>query len=96
MRIFVRVVEAGSFTAAGNGMDITPGQVSRAVSDLEGHLRTRLLNRTRRRIALTEAGERYYEHCMQILALIEAAEAEAGGAHARPFGKLTFTSRCSF
>ena len=38
--------QAGSFTAAGNGMDITPGQVSRAVSELEGHLRTRLLNRT--------------------------------------------------
>ncbi|MFM0306054.1 LysR family transcriptional regulator, partial [Paraburkholderia sediminicola] len=52
MRVFVRVVETGSFTAAANGMDTTPGKTSRAVSDLEAHLRTRLLNRTTRRIAL--------------------------------------------
>jgi DNA-binding transcriptional LysR family regulator len=96
MRIFVRVVEAGSFTAAANGMDLTPGHVSRAVSELEGHLRTRLLNRTTRRIALTEAGEGYYENCMQILALIEEAEAEAGDAHARPFGKLRVRTPVGF
>jgi DNA-binding transcriptional LysR family regulator len=96
MRIFVRVVEAGSFTTAANRMDATPGQTSRAVSDLETHLRTRLLNRTTRRIALTEAGERYYEHCMQILADIEVAEAEAGNAHARPFGKLKVRSPVGF
>jgi DNA-binding transcriptional LysR family regulator len=96
MRIFVRVVEAGSFTTAANGMDLTPGQVSRAVSELEGHLRTRLLNRTTRRIALTEAGDGYYEHCMQILALIEEAEAEAGDAHARPFGKLRVRTPVGF
>ncbi len=74
MRVFVRIVEARSFTAAANSMDATPGQTSRSVSDLEAHLRTRLLNRTTRRIALTEAGERYYDHCVQILALIEQAE----------------------
>jgi DNA-binding transcriptional LysR family regulator len=96
MRIFARVVEAGSFTAVANGMDSTPGQVSRAVSDLEEHLRTRLLNRTTRRIARTEAGERYYEHCMQILALIEEAEAEAGDAHGRPFGKLRVRTPVGF
>jgi DNA-binding transcriptional LysR family regulator len=96
MRVFVRVVEAGSFTGAANGMDTTPGQASRAVSDLEAHLRTRLLNRTTRRIALTEAGERYYDHCMQILPLIEQAEAEACDAHARPFGKLRVRSPVGF
>jgi DNA-binding transcriptional LysR family regulator len=96
MRIFLRVVEAGSFTAAANAIDITPGQVSRAVSDLEGHIRSRLLNRTTRRIALTEAGERYYGHCMQILALVEEAEAEAGEAHGRPFGKLRVRTPVGF
>ncbi|SFU26471.1 LysR family transcriptional regulator [Paraburkholderia aspalathi] len=96
MRVFVRVVETGSFMAAANGMDTTPGKTSRAVSDLEAHLRTRLLNRTTRRIALTEAGERYYDHCMQILALIEQAEAEAGDAHARPFGKLRVRTPVGF
>jgi DNA-binding transcriptional LysR family regulator len=92
----VRIVEAGGFTAAANSMDATPGVASRAVSDLEAHLRTRLLNRTTRRIALTEAGERYYDHCMQILALIEQAEAEAGDAHARPFGKLRVRTPVGF
>jgi hypothetical protein len=96
MRVFVRVVKAGSFTAAANGMDATTGQASRAVSDLEAHLRTRLLSRTTRRIALTEAGERYYDHCMQILALIEQAEAEAADAHARPFGKLRIRTPVAF
>ncbi|MFP3624267.1 LysR family transcriptional regulator, partial [Burkholderia sp. SIMBA_051] len=57
MRVFVRVVDAGSFTAAAQQMHSTTACASRAVSDLEAHLRTRLLNRTTRRIALTEAGE---------------------------------------
>lgn len=56
MRVFVRVVEAGSFTGAAQHLNTTTAYASRAVSDLEAHLRTRLLNRTTRRIALTEAG----------------------------------------
>ncbi len=88
MRVFVRVVEAGSFTAAAQQLNSTTAYTSRAVSDLESHLRTRLLNRTTRRIALTEAGERYLQRCEQILAYVDQAEAEAGDAHARPSGKL--------
>ncbi|MEK7968508.1 LysR family transcriptional regulator, partial [Burkholderia contaminans] len=88
MRVFVRVVDAGSFTAAVQQMNSTTAYASRAVSDLEAHLRTRLLNRTTRRIALTEAGERYLQRCEQILAYVDQAEAEAGDAHARPSGKL--------
>ncbi len=88
MRVFVRVVDAGSFTAAAQQMNSTTAYASRAVSDLEAHLRTRLLNRTTRRIALTEAGERYLQRCEQILAYVDQAEAEAGDAHARPSGKL--------
>jgi DNA-binding transcriptional LysR family regulator len=88
MRLFVRVVEAGSFTAAAQLAGTTTAQVSRAVSDLESHLRTRLLNRTTRRLAMTDAGERYMHRCEQILAYVEEAEAEAGDAHANPSGKL--------
>jgi DNA-binding transcriptional LysR family regulator len=88
MRVFVRVVEAGSFTGAAQHLNTTTAYASRAVSDLEAHLRTRLLNRTTRRIALTEAGERYLQRCEQILAYVDQAEAEASDAHARPSGKL--------
>lgn len=88
MRAFVRVVESGSFTAAAQHLNTTTAYASRAVSDLEAHLHTRLLNRTTRRIALTEAGERYLQRCQQILAYVEEAEAEASDAHARPSGKL--------
>jgi DNA-binding transcriptional LysR family regulator len=88
MRVFSRVVEAGSFTAAAHQLNTTTAYASRAVSDLEAHLRTRLLNRTTRRIALTEAGERYLQRCEQILAYVDQAEAEAGDAHAKPSGKL--------
>ncbi|HEY1998317.1 LysR family transcriptional regulator [Paraburkholderia sp.] len=88
MRVLVRVVEAGSFTAAAQRLNTTTAYASRAVSDLEAHLRTRLLNRTTRRIALTEAGERYLQRCEEILAYVDQAEAEASDAHARPSGKL--------
>lgn len=82
MRVFVRVVEAGSFTAAAQHLNTTTAYASRAVSDLKAHLRTRLLNRTTRRIALREAGERYLQRCKQILAYVGQAEAEASDAHA--------------
>ncbi|WP_322029644.1 LysR family transcriptional regulator [Paraburkholderia sp. J76] len=96
MRVFVRVVEAGSFTGAAQYLNTTTAYASRAVSDLEAHLRTRLLNRTTRRIALTEAGERYLQRCEQILAYVDQAEAEAGDAHARPAGKLKVHAMTSF
>ncbi|MFU6938866.1 LysR family transcriptional regulator [Pseudomonas aeruginosa] len=88
MRAFVSVAETGSFTAAAQRLDLTTAYVSRAVAKLEAHLQTRLLHRTTRRIALTEAGQRYLMRAQQILAYIEEAEAEAGDAHARPSGTL--------
>jgi DNA-binding transcriptional LysR family regulator len=88
MRVLVRVVEAGSFTQAAQQLNTTTAYASRAVSDLEAHLRTRLLNRTTRRIALTDAGERYLRRCEEILAYVEEAEAEAGNAIAHPSGTL--------
>jgi DNA-binding transcriptional LysR family regulator len=88
MRAFSCVAQAGSFTAAAVQLDTTTANVSRAVSNLEAHLQTRLLNRTTRRIALTEAGKRYLLRCEQILGYVEEAEAEASDAHARPAGQL--------
>lgn len=88
MRVFMRVVESGSFTAAAQQMATTTAHVSRSISDLETHLRTRLLNRTTRRLAMTEAGERYLQRCEQIVAYVDEAEAEARHAQARPAGTL--------
>jgi DNA-binding transcriptional LysR family regulator len=96
MRFFLRVAEAGSFTAAAQQMGTTTAQASRAVSDLESHLRTRLLQRTTRRVALTEAGSRYVNRCEQILACVDEAEAEAGNALAHPAGKLKIHAMNSF
>lgn len=88
MKIFVEVAESGSFTAASHQLGTTTGFVSRSVSELESHLRTRLLNRTTRRIALTEAGERYLQRCYAIMASVVEAEAEAAEAQATPVGIL--------
>lgn len=95
MRVFVRVVEAGSFTGAAQSLNSTTGAMSRAVSELEAHLRTRLLNRSTRRLALTTAGERYLKRCQQILADVGTAEEEASCAHERPTGALRMHSFAS-
>jgi DNA-binding transcriptional LysR family regulator len=96
MKIFARVAEVGGFTTAAARLNTTAGQVSRAISELERHLRTRLLNRTTRRVVLTEAGERYLHRCYQILATLEEAEAEASNAHVLPCGRLRVHATASF
>lgn len=88
MRAFVRVADAGSFTAAALQSDTSTAQVSRLVSELEKHLQARLLHRTTRRLALTEAGERFLEQSREILKQVELAQVEAGGAHLLPRGRL--------
>jgi len=88
MRAFVAVADTGSFTNAAVQLDTTTANLSRAVSNLEEHLQTRLLHRTTRRVALTEAGKRYRLRCAEILAAVADAELEAGGANARPCGTL--------
>ncbi|WP_343654326.1 LysR family transcriptional regulator [Paraburkholderia caribensis] len=88
MRVFVRVAGCGQITAAANTLNTSPGSVSRAIADLEGRLHTRLLNRSTRKIALTQAGEIYLARCKQILSDIERAEEEAGDAQRRPRGKV--------
>jgi len=88
MRIFARVAETGSFSIAGELMNCSTGSVSRAVSTLEDQLQARLLQRTTRKVSLTEPGERYYRKCRKILADLDEAEAEAGVAHTHARGTL--------
>ena len=88
MKAFVAVAGTGSFTKAAHQLSATPPAISRLITELECHLRTRILNRTTRRVALTEAGQRYLERCREILALVATAEAEASDALAVPAGTL--------
>ncbi|MEM5317126.1 LysR substrate-binding domain-containing protein [Paraburkholderia sp. JHI869] len=77
LRTFLRVADAGSITAAANILDCGVTYVSRMVSQLENDLHVQLFDRTARRIRLTDAGERYYQRCVQILADLAYADAEA-------------------
>ena len=88
MRFFTAVAQSGSFTAAAQLLDTTTTNVSKAVSSLEARLHTRLINRTTRRLALTEAGIRYLQRCEKILEEIREAEEEAGIAQVDPKGRL--------
>lgn len=96
MRVFAAVVETESFTAAGARLDLSKAVVSKYVGHLEDHLGTRLLNRTTRRLSLTESGSAYYERCLQILADVEEAEQAAGQLTAMPRGTLRATMPVSF
>jgi DNA-binding transcriptional LysR family regulator len=88
LRVFYSVIGEGSFAGAARALDMAPAGVTRCVSELEEHLGARLLNRTTRRIALTEIGEAYLESAKQILEKLDDADALAGAATAQPQGKL--------
>lgn len=96
MRIFMKVAAEGGFAAAARKLNLTTSVTSRAVSSLEDHLGSRLLHRTTRNMALTEAGERYLHRCRQILASLDEAEAEAGSARQHPSGCLRVHALSSF
>lgn len=95
MKIFVAVAESGSFTAAAQRVDVSTAYVSRCIAELETHLRTRLLNRTTRRIALTEVGTAYLNRCHEVFGLIAEAEVEASEAHEMPAGTLRIHAMAS-
>ncbi len=96
MKVFAKVVEAGSFVAAARQLHMSPPAVTRVVAGLEEAIGTRLLTRTTRSVKLTEAGSRYVEDCRRILNEIDEAEAHAAGAHATPSGTLTITASVLF
>jgi DNA-binding transcriptional LysR family regulator len=96
MRSFVRVVDEGSFAAAARALDAAPAAITRLVADLEAHLGTRLLHRSTRRLALTEAGEQYLLRTRQILADIDEAEALAGRSAVETSGRVRVLVSPSF
>ena len=93
---FARVVEAGSFARAAERLGVSVSAVSRQVAELEAHLGVRLLNRTTRRLSLTESGQAFYERCVQLLADLEEAEVAVTSASVVPRGTLQLTSSATF
>src|SRR5664279_1529882 len=96
MSILVKAVENGSLSAAARAIGCPLATVSRKVSDLEAHLKTRLLNRTGRKLTLTDAGRTYVAACKQILEDVTEAERGATGEYNAPKGNLTITAPIVF
>lgn len=80
IKVFVRVIDEGSFAGAARALDLAPAVVTRLVAELEEHLGARLLNRTTRRLSLTEIGDAYLERARRILADVDEAAALAASA----------------
>ncbi|MET0409939.1 MAG: LysR family transcriptional regulator [Polyangiaceae bacterium] len=96
MRTFAAIADAGSLTAAARALGGSLPAVVRLLAALEAELGTRLLQRTTRRIALTEAGRRYLERCRQVATLIDEAEAEVRSEQTEPRGRLVVTAPVLF
>ena len=96
MRVFTKVVEQASFARAANAMELSNAVVTRHVADLEAHLGTRLLNRTTRKLSLTETGIAYLERVKQILQDIDDADAIASSLAKSPSGTLRMYAQLGF
>jgi len=96
MRIFVRVVEAGSLSGAARALNLSLAVVSRKLARIEERLGVRLLNRTTRALSLTEEGQRFHVRCVRILADIEEAELEASSGQRTASGLLRVTTTVAF
>lgn len=88
MKVFARVVEAGSFVKAAESLHLSVANVSRIVQALEAHLGARLLNRTTRSVSISDDGEMYYHRCLRVLAEVDDMETELSHAKLNPKGKL--------
>jgi len=96
MRVFTTVVDTGSFANAADKLDLSRGMTSRYMAQVEAHLGVRLLNRTTRRLSLTEAGNDYYQRATQVLALVEDAERAATQETVEPRGTLRINTSVAF
>jgi DNA-binding transcriptional LysR family regulator len=85
---FVKIAEAGGFAAAARKLGVSPSTVTTQIQDLEDRLGVRLLNRSTRKVSLTEIGRSYYERCMHILADMDEADSAVHAMHAKPNGVL--------
>ena len=90
------MVELGSFARAAERLSVSTSAVSRQVAELEAHLDARLLNRTTRRLSLTEAGQAFYERSVQLLAELDEAESVVRTATVVPKGRLRLTCGITF
>lgn len=91
IKVFLQVVESGSFVAAADRLDVSTAMVSKHVMNVEQRLGVRLLNRNSRTLSLTEAGRIYFERCKVILDDLEEAELELGSLGSLPRGTLRIT-----
>lgn len=91
IKVFLQVVESGSFVAAADRLDVSTAMVSKHVMNVEQRLGVRLLNRNSRTLSLTEPGRIYFERCKVILDDLEEAELELGSLGSTPRGTLRIT-----
>lgn len=96
MKMFVRVVETGSFSAVAREMNSTQPTVSKNIAELESWLGARLLNRSTRSLRLTETGTDYYERCVSILTDVEEAEQLVGNLQTQPRGMVRISAMVAF
>lgn len=96
MQLFTRVVDAGSFTAGAEQMGISRALASKLIQNLEDSLGVRLLNRTTRRISLTDPGKNYYQRVSEVLYHLAEAEAEAAELQVEPRGRMRVSAPISF
>lgn len=96
MRVFRRVIELGSFTAAAEDLNFTPATISKHIAFLEEQLSTRLIQRTTRRMHLSDSGEQYYERVCHLLDDLEETEYQVKGLDIKPKGRLRISVPMSF
>ncbi len=96
MELFVRVVKAGGLASAGRQIGLSPASMTARINALELHYNTRLLNRTTRKISLTDAGQRFYEACLRVLAEVESAESLLQNDNKTLSGRLRVTAPSDF
>ncbi|GAB2900898.1 LysR family transcriptional regulator [Uliginosibacterium flavum] len=96
MLIFAQVVKEKSFTGAATKLNVSKSRISKSVSRLESMLGVRLLQRSTRRLSLTEVGEAYFEHCDRILDELSLAEDTINRLHLEPRGTLKISSSVAF
>ncbi|WP_394846527.1 LysR family transcriptional regulator [Pendulispora brunnea] len=95
IRVFARVVEAGTFTKAAQSLQMPKATVTKLIQSLEAHLRVKLLQRTTRRVTVTLEGSEYYDRTQKLLFDLDDIEAGITKAHARPSGRLRIDAPAS-
>lgn len=96
LNLFVRVAELGSLSAAGRDLRLSPAVVSSRIQRLESQLGLRLLNRTTRQVNVTPDGETFFEHCLEILKTVDAAQDAVSARRNRPAGSLKVSAPTAF